>query len=273
MEIKTVYAVYFSAVGNTRKVVSTLANAIATAMDLPLETVDFTLPAAREETYRFTASDLVVFGSPTYAGKLPNKLLPYIQSGFAGDGALCVPVVTFGNRSYDNSLAELCVSLENAGFHTIAAGAFACQHAFSDTLAKGRPDADDLHKIGELGAAVIGKVSRMTVIPEPIAVSGDAAAPYYTPKGLDGEPKVFLKAKPKTDAAKCTMCGLCAQLCPMGSIDPLDVAQVNGICIKCHSCVKNCPEGAKYFDDEAFLSHKAMLERDYTRRAENALFV
>ncbi len=41
-----------------------------------------------------------------------------------------MPVVTFGNRSFDNSLAELCASLENAGFHTIAAGAFACQHAF-----------------------------------------------------------------------------------------------------------------------------------------------
>ena len=50
MEIKTVYAVYFSATGRTRKVVTTLANAIAQTLELPLETVDFTLPAAREET-------------------------------------------------------------------------------------------------------------------------------------------------------------------------------------------------------------------------------
>lgn len=45
MEIKTVYAVYFSATGRTRKVVTTLANAIAQTLELPLETVDFTLPA------------------------------------------------------------------------------------------------------------------------------------------------------------------------------------------------------------------------------------
>jgi hypothetical protein len=31
--------------------------------------------------------------------------------------------------------------------------------------------------------------------------------------------------------------------------------------------------GAKYFDDPAFLSHKAMLERDYQRRAEAKWFV
>ena len=47
---------------------------------------------------------------------------------------------------------------------------------------------------------------------------------------------------------------------------------ITGVCIKCHACVKECPVGAKYFDDEAFLSHKAMLERDFTRRAENEIF-
>lgn len=47
MEIKTVYAVYFSATGRTRKVVTTLANAIAQTLELPLETVDFTLPCPR----------------------------------------------------------------------------------------------------------------------------------------------------------------------------------------------------------------------------------
>ena len=151
MEIKTVYAVYFSATGRTRKVVTTLANAIAQTLELPLETVDFTLPAAREETYAFTDKDLVIFGTPTYAGKVPNKLLPFVQTGFAGNGALAVPVVTFGNRSFDNSLAELCASLENAGFHTIAAGAFACQHAFSDTLAAGRPDREDMTVLAQLG--------------------------------------------------------------------------------------------------------------------------
>ena len=111
MNISQVYAVYFSATGNTRKVTTTLANALAVSFDVPLEVRDFTLPAAREESYEFAAGDLVVFGMPTYAGKLPNKLLEFVKSGFHGNGALAVPVVTFGNRSFDNSLAELCACL------------------------------------------------------------------------------------------------------------------------------------------------------------------
>ena len=272
MEITTVYAVYFSATGKTRRVVTTLANAVAQAFDLPLETIDFTLPEARAESYSFTDSDLVIFGTPTYAGKVPNKLLPFVQSGFAGNGALAVPVVTFGNRSFDNSLAELCRSLESEGFHTLAAGAFACQHAFSDTLAAGRPDREDMTVLAQLGAAVVTKLGRMTEIPAPVVVDGDADAPYYRPLGLDGEPKNFLKAKPVTDMTRCTGCGVCAALCPMGSISRENPAVVTGVCIKCHACVRNCPVGAKSFDDAAFLSHKAMLERDYTRRAEAKLF-
>ena len=180
--------------------------------------------------------------------------------------------MTFGNRSFDNSLAELCACLEGDGFHTIGAGAFACRHAFTDALANGRPDSDDMAELAKLGSAVVGRIVKMTDFPAPVTVDGDADAPYYRPLGLDGEPKVFLKAKPKTDLDKCIHCGVCASLCPMGSINPDDVTEVVGVCIKCHSCVRNCPMGAKYFDDPAFLSHRAMLERDYTRRAEDKIF-
>ena len=153
MNITQVYAVYFSATGNTRKVTTTLANALAVSFDVPLEVRDFTLPAAR---------DLVVFGMPTYAGKLPNKLLDFVKSGIHGNGALAVPVVTFGNRSFDNSLAELCACLEGDGFHTIGAGAFACRHAFTDALAEGRPDSDDMAELAKLGSAVVGRIVRVS---------------------------------------------------------------------------------------------------------------
>ena len=76
MEVKTVYAVYFSATGRTRRIATMLSNAIAVALEVPLEIVDYTAPAAREESYSFGEKDLVIFASPTYAGKLPNKLLP-----------------------------------------------------------------------------------------------------------------------------------------------------------------------------------------------------
>ena len=178
MEVKTVYAVYFSATGKTRRIATMLANAIAVALEVPLEIVDYTAPAARRESSAFTETDLVIFASPTYAGKLPNKLLPFVQTGFAGNGALAVPVVTFGNRSYDNSLAELCSVLQENGFHTVAAGAFVCRHAFTDELAYGRPGWSDQFEMKDFARRVMQKVKKLTELPVAVQVPGDAAAPY-----------------------------------------------------------------------------------------------
>ena len=274
MKITKVWAVYFSPTGNTKKVITTMAKKAAEVLSVPMETFDFTLPENREGIISFENDDLVFFSTPVYAGRIPNKMLPYVQSAFEGNGAFAVPVSVFGNRNFDNGLIELRNELELHGFHTIAAAGIPTEHVFSSKLATGRPDADDLAKIAEFGEKVAKKVADMTEIPAKIEVRGDdPVTAYYTPLGTDGKPAVFLKAKPKTDPEKCTKCGICATVCPMGSI-PKDAPDTcTGICIKCHACIKACPAGAKYFDDEAFLSHVEMLKQNYQRRAEAEWFI
>ena len=162
--------------------------------------------------------------------------------------------------------------MDNNGFRIASAAAVASQHAFSDSLAAGRPDEKDLALLSELAVKTAAKLTADGELP-PVSVPGDAEAAYYRPLGLDGQPAVFLKAKPETDTTKCTNCGICARNCPMGSISPEEPSEVTGICIKCHACVHKCPENAKYFDDPAFLSHKAMLEKNFQRRAETLIIV
>ena len=104
MNITAVKAVYYSATGNTEAVVTRIAKRIAERLGVSVESYDFTLPENRTQLQNFGPSELVVFGTPVYAGRVPNKMLPAVQTLFKGDGTLAVPVVTFGNRNFDNGL-------------------------------------------------------------------------------------------------------------------------------------------------------------------------
>lgn len=107
LNIQQVYAVYFSPTGHTKNLVCRLAADLAKALQVPLKTVSFDLPAEREGENRFSASDLVVVGGPTYAGKLPNKIMPTYREALFGAGTPAVPMKrtwptwrAFPDRSY-----------------------------------------------------------------------------------------------------------------------------------------------------------------------------
>lgn len=274
MELKKIWAVYFSGTGTTRRTVERIASGLAEKLALPVEKVDFSRPPVRQQELRFDAADLVVLGTPVYAGRVPNVLLPFLQEKIVGGGALAVPVVLFGNRAYDDALMELRNILAADGLHPVAAAAFVGEHSFSRTLGQGRPNENDEALMDEFAAKTADLVRRLPAAPEkPVAVGGqEPLRPYYTPRDRAGNPINILKVKPKTDMTRCGGCGLCAEICPMGSIDPTDVSAVRGICIKCCACVKGCPTGAKYFDDAGYLYHQHELEAQYARPAENEVF-
>lgn len=280
MKVKRVIAAYLSCTGTTRKIAEYVAAEAAGKLSAEYEVFDFSLPKERENVFQCGEGDLVIFGMPVYAGRVPNLFLPYLREKLQGGGALAVPVVLFGNRNFDDALAELRDLLEKAGFHTIAAGAFVGEHSFSTILGKGRPDAEDMGQAEKLAELAASRARRFgeegEIVASPVAVPG--ASPqevYYTPRDRYGKSIDIRKVKPKTDEAKCTAasgCRICAEICPLGAIDPADPRNVPGICMKCGACVKRCPTQAKYYDDPGYLYHKTELEELYARRADSVIY-
>lgn len=275
MERKKVWAVYFSATDTTKKTVLTIADEAARLLGAEREDYDFTLPGMRENGFAAGKDDLVIFGTPVYAGRVPNVLLKYLAT-IQGNGALAVPVVLFGNRNFDDGLIELRDILENTGFHTVAAAAFVGEHSFSKTLAAGRPDADDMKEALAFAGKIAEKVKGLPEgeAPAPVEVEGvpHPYRGYYQPRDRKGVSIDIRKVKSLVSDA-CDDCKICADVCPMGSISRENVREYTGICIKCGACIKKCPKQARYYEDEGYLYHQHELEEGYTRRAAISLFL
>lgn len=293
--MKRVFALFFSPTGGTGKVVKSMARSFAVASGCDYSEIDVTLPGKRESAPRFGADDVVFFGVPVYIGRVPNLIRPFFASikgcrAIAGtvdgvidgsgngvkDGAVGIPVVTYGNRAYDDALIELRDIMEQNGFRTIAAAAFPAEHSFSTTLAGGRPNENDLQLAENFGRKIAEILTKnphyICNAHTPIAVPGNPPPYSYYKAVINNNKSIDIrKVKPLTDTLKCTGCGLCARLCPMGSINISDPSIVDGICIKCGACIKRCPKGAKSITDPDYLEHKRLLEAEYgdiVRKAE-----
>ncbi|MDO4190079.1 MAG: EFR1 family ferrodoxin [Bacteroidales bacterium] len=269
--------IYFSPTGNSKTICQTFVETLQQyTIDHTPTTINITTPNQRTNTLTFTNNQLLTLTLPVYAGRIPNKLYPFVANQLKGDHTPTIISVTYGNRNYDNALKELQATLTPNGFDIIAAAALPCQHAFTNNLATGRPNDNDIQQIVAFAKQIVQKIytqQQASTTHKTLQLPGNWPCNYYTPQKEDNTPANFLKAKPTTDTNKCNKCMICVKLCPMGSIDKHDPTTIGGICIKCHSCIQHCPQKAKHFKDAELLSHIKMLENNYTEEKQPAFFL
>ncbi len=267
---------YFSPTGGTLQVAKQFAEFLADILQADVEYHSYTLLKKREEIPTFDANDIIVWATPVYAGRIPNKTLDYVRSALKANGNMSVALVTFGNRAYDNALAELVGLMEDGGMHTIGATAMVTRHVFSDTLGASRPNNDDIAALEDFANRVAEKIQSFSNEKIPVLKVPGESHPdkYYTPLKTTNAPASFLKAKPSCDSERCTRCGKCLEQCPMGSIELYGGVPVfSGICIKCQACRLSCPTEAIAFTDPDYHSHIAMIEQTFASPKQSEFFI
>ena len=116
MKITQIHALYWSAAGHTRRIVHHIGQFLSQSFMVPVIDTDLTSFNKRQNNFEIPSTSFVVFGMPTYAGKLPNKIMPFIREHVHGNQTNVLAIVTFGNRNFDHALAELCFLLSENHF-------------------------------------------------------------------------------------------------------------------------------------------------------------
>lgn len=220
--------VYFSATYTTQRIVESIAMTISEE----IKSYDITNVAPTSETL-FSGNEIVIFGIPVYAGRVPDIARQRILS-FKGNNTPAIAVAVYGNRHYDDALLELSDLLNELNFNVISAGTFIARHSIFSKVAMSRPDKDDFEKIKEFA---LKSKSLFNVEHSEICIPGNR--PFKTPGSIPIWP---------TASKRCSSCGKCATLCPTGAIDTNFPHKVNRqLCIKCGRCVAICPSKCRKF--------------------------
>ena len=175
---------------------------------------------------------------------------------------MAVLVVAYGNRAYEDTLAELQDVMENAGFVCAAAIAAVAEHSIMRQFATGRPDAQDEKELASFAVKVHSKIGQEGV-QDSLKLPGNH--PYRTYNGVP--------LKPSADKS-CQKCGACASECPAGAIPPDNPSVTDtGKCISCMRCISVCPQNARSLNKAMLAASSIKLKKACSGRKNKELFL
>lgn len=257
-----IHQIYFSPTNTTKTIVEQI-----TAGMHPNEIESYDLTYSGFEVDTQLTDGLAIIGIPVYAGRVPEICLERLAK-LTATGIPVVLVALYGNREFEDALVELRDFAVLKGFRVIAAGAFIGEHSYSTAkqpIAVNRPDRADLDKAKEFGKSIAHKLQQPVSAETALEIPGNV--PYRERPPLGG-------ISPETDYELCTLCGICATVCPTAIITVADTVITKAEnCVMCCACVKICPEQARALKHPMIAGRRDMLIKNCSERKEPQLFL
>jgi ferredoxin/flavodoxin len=193
------------------------------------------------------ADDCFFVGSPVYRDVAVPPVMKFLNELPVVNNCQAVPFVTWGGAISGIALWQMGKTLREKGFSLAGAAKVMAVHCMmwqSDhPVGQGHPDADDNRQVRSLVAKVIDRRSTATAKPMPLGdldYQPDSIAADFKAK-MDQPWMIIPKA---IDQARCTQCGTCETVCPVGAVTLAPDPVFNARCFDCFKCVRECPEDA-----------------------------
>lgn len=249
--------VIFSPTGGTERA----AGIITSEWDGPVRTVDLSDPTVDFSSCSFDPEDVVLIALPSFGGRVPGVAAQRL-SQVRGNCANCVLLCVYGNRAYEDTLAEMEDVAKGCGFTVAAAISAVAEHSIMHQFAAGRPDENDIRELKTYGKAVLDKI-KTGVSKDGVQVPGNR--PYKKAGGAGLVPKA---------TKDCTGCGLCAEQCPVQAIDKDSPKKADSAkCISCMRCVVKCPVSARKVNSGMVAAASMALKKACSVRKDCQLFL
>lgn len=253
----SVYHLIFSPTGGTKRVAELFTKSFcsqSTCIDLCSRSENFS-------AFSFHEEDLCIVAVPSYGGRVPSAAIERLRR-MKGNNARAILIVVYGNRAYDDTFTELQDALTDCGFSCVAAVAAIAEHSIMHQFASGRPDAQDERELADFAAAIRSRLEAGTLSAH-LTLPGNR--PYLSYNGVPMKPRA---------SKSCNTCGLCAQECPVGSIDPARPSHTDTqICISCMRCLAVCPQKARSISKTLLAAGGMKMKKSCGDYKKNELFL